>query len=255
MHRYLGRLIISLLFALTLSVTSKAQGIDVSMFKRVDWNSTQYQVKLKEKAQFVSDDVNSATHQPMLEYSTLLAGKTATLNYDFEGGFLSSITYNATFGFDESKRVIQHASLEKVLDFYININAELEALFGETCGCAYYGDYYIRNQLRLNEWVIYPKHVNCVRKGQMNKYNIYLLAEDAFQEDKDYCHNNKLEFKEEYEVFRFHTFYENNDNLFDLVIYYSPEENYLRKMSPPQEEALCKLVITPKRKDVICDDN
>ena len=72
MNRYLVRLLLSLLYALTLSVTSQAQGIDVSMFKRVNWNSTQYQVKLREKAQFVSADVNYSTHQPMLEYSTLL---------------------------------------------------------------------------------------------------------------------------------------------------------------------------------------
>ena len=98
--KYVFVLILVVLFQ---DVYSQSQGIDVSMFKRVDWNSTQFQVKLKEKTQFVSDDVNYATHQPMLEYSTLLAGKTATLNYDFEGGFLSSITYNATFGFDENK--------------------------------------------------------------------------------------------------------------------------------------------------------
>jgi hypothetical protein len=248
MNRYLVRLLLSLLYALTLSVTSQAQGIDVSMFKRVNWNSTQYQVKLREKAQFVSADVNYSTHQPMLEYSTLLAGKPSKLNYDFEGGLLSSITYQGVFGFDENNRLKQGGSLEEVLDYFININAELFSLFGSQCGCDLHGYYFGHYELYLKIGVIYPKVQNCEPPGQMNKYKIYSLAREEFQEDAEYCSLNKLNYEKTYEAFTYAVYYEYDENLYELRIQYFPKEHFLGLY-----ESNCLLTITPKRKDVICE--
>lgn len=250
MNRYLGRLILLLLFALTLSATSQAQGIDVSMFKRVNWNSTQYQVKLKEKAQFVSDDVNWSTHQPMLEYSTLLAGKPSKLNYDFEGGLLSSITYQGIFGFDENNRLKQGGTLEEVLDYFININAELFSLFSSQCGCDIHGYYFGRYELFLKNGVIYPKAQNCVPPGQMNKYEIYSLAREEFQEDEEYCRLNNLDYKKTHESLTYSVYYENNESLYELRINYFPKGHLIALY-----ESSCFLIITPKRKDVNCNDN
>jgi|GEM_PF-5678101 len=227
--------------------------INESMFKRFNWNTTQSQVRINEKSKLFSDDVDYESKQPQLQYITTLAGKPVLLEYDFNGGFLSEISYVATFGFKENGFYIWYASLEKILDFFINTNAELIGQLGEHCGCAYYGYYYGYNELNLKKEVLHYSGRNCIERGEMTKYKIIAIADSAFEFDKNYCVRNNLFYDEISEGLTYHVLWENNDNHYELRVNYMPEENISRKYLP-NSEANCKLTITPNRKDIICED-
>ena len=228
--------------------------INESMFKRFNWNVTQSQVRTNEKSTLFSDDVDYESKQPQLQYTTTLGGKPVILEYDFKGGFLSEISYQATFGFKENGFYIWYASLEKILDYFINTNAELIAQLGEPCGCAYYGYYYGYNELNLKKEVLHSSGKKCVELGEMNKYKIIALADSAFEFDKGYCVEHQLFYEEIYEALSYQVFWENNDNHYELRVIYNPEGNSTRKHLS-KCEATCVLSIMPRRKDVICESN
>jgi hypothetical protein len=223
-----------------------------TIFKRFDWNATQYQIRANERSEFVSDEKNHTTGQPKLEYKTSIGGKSVKLNYSFQGGFLNSIEYIGDFGTQSHVVFESGSTLEEVLDCFVNITLELVSAIGDPCGCANYSYYYYYDYLWSRDQILQTKRKNCISLNEFSKNKIFSMADSVFRVDNNYHIDNKISFKKEENWFRYLMLFENNDSHYEMQLNYFQMGSSLRKYGGGESDFLLK--ITPKRKDVICED-
>jgi hypothetical protein len=229
---------------------------DDNFFKKHEWSLTQYNVRQRETAKLISDDPDFGTNQPQLEYSTSLAGKPVTLEYDFDGGKLSSISYSGNFGLTDGGSEKTRVSLNESINYFLVIYPEMTERLGEPCGCEEHGYNEWYNQLRYN--IEYATKEKCIALNELNRYKIGSQANESFERGRQICSKDGKTYNAEIESYVYRVYWETEDSEYSMVISYSPETNVFRKNTSddnPNAESRWSLIIEPKSIISKCNSN
>lgn len=230
--------------------------VDDNFFIKHEWNSTQYNVRQRETAKLISDDPDAGTNQPQLEYSTSLAGKPVILEYNFDGGKLSSIYYRGNFGLTDRGFQKTRASLNESINYFIVVFPELTERLGEPCGCEEYGYNEWDNQLRKN--IEFATKEKCIALNELNRYKIGSQANESFERGRQICSKAGKAYNAEIDDYVYRVYWETEASEYFMSIKYLPETNFFRKNSSddnPNAESNWNLFIKPKGIISKCNSN
>jgi hypothetical protein len=229
---------------------------DDNFFKKHEWNLTQYNVRKRETAKLISDDPDVATNQPQLQYSASLAGKPVKIEYNFDGGKLSSIYYRGNFGLTDGGSEKTLVQLNESINYFLVVFPELTERLGEPCGCEEYGYNEWNNQLRYD--IEFATKEKCIALNELNRYKIGSQAKKSFERGRQICLGAGKVYNAEIDDYVYRVYWETEDSEYFMSLKYFPETSFLRKNSSddnPNAESNWNLFIKPK--DIIskCNSN